>query len=81
MKQLMAHAATAVKVTGACPATKNSSQVGDIRTRRVGMGRKWELFREAKQRLEHGVPVEVLIRYVTRKLRTMAAYKGVVRHA
>ena len=38
------------------------------------------LFHEAKRRLEHGVPVEVLIRYVTRKLRTMAAYKGVVRH-
>lgn len=29
------------------------------------------LFREAKRRLEHGVPVSVLIRDVTRKLRAM----------
>ena len=30
-----------------------------------------KLFREAKQRLEHGVPVGVLIRDVTMKLRVM----------
>ena len=30
-----------------------------------------KLFREAKWRLEHGVPVGVLIQYVTMKLRTM----------
>ena len=32
---------------------------------------KWALFREAKRRLEHGVPVGVLIQHVTMKLRTM----------
>ena len=32
---------------------------------------KWALFREAKRRLEHGVPVDVLIRDVTMKLRMM----------
>ena len=30
-----------------------------------------KLFREAKSRLEHGVPVGILIRDVTRKLRAM----------
>ena len=30
-----------------------------------------KLFREAKWRLEHGVPVGVLIQYVTMKLRVM----------
>ena len=30
-----------------------------------------KLFREAKRRLEHGVPVGVLIQYVTMKLQTM----------
>ena len=30
-----------------------------------------KLFREAKRRLEHGVPVDVLIRDVTMKLRMM----------
>lgn len=30
-----------------------------------------KLFREAKQRLEHGVPIDVLIRDVTTKLRMM----------
>lgn len=30
-----------------------------------------KLFREAKRRLEHGVPVGVLIQYVTMKLRVM----------
>lgn len=78
MKKLMAHAATAVKVTGACPATKNSNQVGDIKTRRVEMRQKWALFREAKRRLEHGVPVAVLIRNVTWKLRSLEARE--VRH-
>ncbi len=32
---------------------------------------RWALFREAKRRLEHGVPVGVLIQYVTMKLRVM----------
>ena len=32
---------------------------------------KWALFREARRRLEHGVPVDVLIRDVTMKLRMM----------
>lgn len=32
---------------------------------------RWALFREAKSRLEHGVPVGVLIQYVTMKLRVM----------
>ncbi len=32
---------------------------------------RWALFREAKRRLEHGVPVDVLIRDVTMKLRMM----------
>ena len=81
MKKLMAHAATAAKVTGACPATKKNNQVGDFNPLRVGMGQKWALFREAKRRLENGVPLEVLLQYVTWKLRTMAANKREVRHA
>ena len=32
---------------------------------------RWALFREAKRRLEHGVPVGVLIQYVTMKLHVM----------
>ena len=32
---------------------------------------RWALFREAKSRLEHGVPVGVLIHDVTMKLRVM----------
>ena len=32
---------------------------------------RWALFREARRRLEHGVPVDVLIRDVTMKLRMM----------
>ena len=32
---------------------------------------RWALFREARRRLEHGVPVGVLIRDVTMKLRMM----------
>ena len=38
---------------------------------RVTLPQKWALFREAKRRLEHGVPVDVLIQHVTMKLRTM----------
>ncbi len=32
---------------------------------------RWAIFREAKRRLEHGVPVSVLVEDVTRKLRMM----------
>ena len=35
------------------------------------LAQRWALFREAKRRLEHGVPVGVLIQHVTMKLRTM----------
>ena len=39
--------------------------------RSATLPQKWALFREAKRRLEHGVPVDVLIRDVTMKLRMM----------
>lgn len=78
MKKLMAYAATAAKVTGACPATKKRNQVGNINALQVGVRRKWALFREAKRRLEHGVPVDVLIRDVTWKLRTFSCQSGEV---
>ena len=71
MKKLMAYAATAAKVTVVSPTTKKRNQIGDLNALRVGEGRKWALFREAKSRLEHGVPVGVLIQYVTMKLRVM----------
>ena len=71
MKKHMAHAASAAKVTVVSPTTKKRNQIGDLNVLRVGEGRKWALFREAKRRLEHGVPVSVLIRDVTRKLRAM----------
>ena len=71
MKKHMAHAATAAKVTVVSPTTKKRNQIGDLNVLRVGEGRKWALFREAKWRLEHGVPVGVLIQYVTMKLRVM----------
>ena len=39
--------------------------------RSATLPQKWALYREAKRRLEHGVPVDVLIRDVTMKLRMM----------
>ena len=45
----------------------------------ASLPQRWALFREAKRRLEHGVPVGVLIRDVTWKLRALQA-QG-VRHA
>lgn len=71
MNKHMAHAATAAKVTVVSPTTKKRNQIGDLNALRVGEGRKWALFREAKRRLEYGVPVGVLIQYVTIKLQTM----------
>ena len=46
----------------------------------VTIAERRKLFREAKWRLEHGVPVGVLIRYATRRLRAMGARMGEVRH-
>ena len=40
-------------------------------TRSATFTQRWALFREAKSRLEHGVPVGELIQYVTMKLRVM----------
>ena len=40
-----------------------------VGTRSATFSQRWALFREAKRRLEHGVPVGVLIRDVTMKLR------------
>ena len=42
---------------------------------------RWALFRDTKRRLEHGVPVGVLIQYVTMRVRAMDAHMGEVRHA
>ena len=39
--------------------------------RSATLTQRWAVFREAKRRLEHGVPVGVLIRVVTMKLRMM----------
>ena len=39
--------------------------------RSAALTQRWALFREARRRLEHGVPVGVLIRDVTMKLRMM----------
>ena len=39
--------------------------------RSAALTQRWALFRAAKRRLEHGVPVDVLIRDVTMKLRMM----------
>ena len=44
----------------------------------TSLPQRWALFREAKRRLEHGVPVGVLLRDVTWKLRALRA--GEVRH-
>ena len=76
MKKHMAHAATAAKVTVVSPTTKKRNQIGDLNVLRVGEGRKWALFREAKRRLEHGVPVDILIRDVTMKLRMMRGVRN-----
>ena len=46
--------------------------------RSAALTQRWALFREAKRRLEHGVPVDVLIRDVTMKSRALQA-RG-VRH-
>ena len=76
MKKHMAHAASAAKVTVVSPTTKKRNQIGDLNVLRVGEGRKWALFREAKRRLEHGVPVDILIRDVTMKLRMMRGVRN-----
>ena len=76
MKKHMAHAASAAKVTVVSPTTKKRNQIGDLNALRVGEGRKWALFREAKRRLEHGVPVDILIRDVTMKLRMMRGVRN-----
>ena len=46
----------------------------------ASLPQRWALFREAKRRLEHGVPMGVLLRDVTWKLRAMAAHMEEVRH-
>ena len=46
--------------------------------RSATLTQRWAVFREARRRLEHGVPVDVLIRDVTMKLRALRA--GEVRH-
>ena len=42
-----------------------------VGTRSATFSQRWALFRDAKRRLEHGVPVGVLIQHVMMKLRTM----------
>ena len=61
----------AYRATYHSPHRSRGSAPLPVGARSATFTQRWALFREAKSRLEHGVPVGVLIQYVTMKLRTI----------
>ncbi len=61
----------AYRATYHSPYRSRGSAPLPVGARSATLPQRRALFRDAKRRLEHGVPVGVLIQYVTMKLRTM----------
>lgn len=59
----------AYRATYSSPHRSRGNATLPVGARSATFSQRWALFREAKRRLEHGVPVGVLIRDVTMKLR------------